>query len=89
MTPQSINYPGNKQLMDWVPKLFIALKVLMFVPCMFFAIKWHYDQAKNENGMAIRTVLIASVKVAAVFVLSILVLGLFTFVFSRKLGLEL
>ena len=39
--------------------------------------------------MAIRTVLIASVKVAAVFVLSIRVLGLFTFVFSRKLGLEL
>jgi len=74
--------------MDWVPIFFVAVKVLVFVPCMFFAVKWHYDQGKKENEMAMPAVLLAGVKVAAVFVLSLLVLGLFTFVLCRKLGLD-
>lgn len=80
--------PGNTQLMDWVPIVFIALKVLVFVPCMFFAIKWHYDQEKKQNALAMRTVLLSGAKIAAAFVVSLLVLGLSTFVLCRKLGLE-
>lgn len=35
--------------MDWVPIVFIIFKVLVFGTCMFFAIKWHYDQGKKEQ----------------------------------------
>jgi hypothetical protein len=54
---------------------------------MFFAIKWHYDQGKK--GKEKRAVLRAGGKVAAVFVLSLLGLGLATFVLARMLGLDL
>jgi uncharacterized protein YqhQ len=56
---------------------------------MFFAIKWHYDQGKKEQDkkMEKRAVLRAVGKVAAVFVLSLLGLGLFTFFLIRMLGL--
>jgi hypothetical protein len=56
---------------------------------MFFAIKWHYDQGQKEKEMDKRAVLRAGGKVAAVFVLSLLGLGLFTFVLIRMLGLDL
>jgi hypothetical protein len=58
---------------------------------MFFAIKWHYDQGKKEKSreMEKRAVLLAGTKVAAVFVLSLLSLVLFTVVFARMLGLDL
>ena len=36
--------------MDWIPIVFIAFKVLVFVTCMFFAIKWHYDQGKKKQN---------------------------------------
>jgi hypothetical protein len=75
--------------MEWVPILLVALKIIVFVPCMFFAIKWHYDQATKENEIPMRAVILAGVKGAAVFALSLLVLGLFTFVICRKLGLDL
>lgn len=75
--------------MDWIPIFFVAFKVLVFVPCMFFAIKWHYDQGKKEKEMDKRALLLAGVKVAAAFMLLLLVLGLFTFVLCRKLGLDL
>lgn len=35
--------------MDWVPVVLITFKVLVFGTCMFFAIKWHYDQDKKEK----------------------------------------
>jgi hypothetical protein len=54
---------------------------------MFFAIKWHYDQGKKEKEK--RAVLRAAGKVAAVFVLLLLVLVFLTFVLARKLGLDL
>jgi hypothetical protein len=53
---------------------------------MFFAIKWHFDQ---EKKMEKRAVLRAGGVVAAVFMLSLLGLGLVTVVLSRKLGLDL
>ena len=71
--------------MDWIPIVFVTFKVLVFGTGMFFAIKWHYDPGKKEKEK--RTVLRAAGKVAAVFVLSLLGLGLVTFVLMRMLGL--
>ena len=76
-------------MMDWIPIVFVTFKVLVFGTGMFFAIKWHYDQGQKEKEMDKRAVLRAGGKVAAVFVLSLLGLGFFTFVLSRMLGLDL
>jgi formate-dependent nitrite reductase membrane component NrfD len=73
-------------MMDWIPIVFVTFKVLVLGTGMFFAIKWHYDKEKEEEK---RAVLRAGGKVAAVFVLSLLGLGLVTFVLSRMLGLDL
>lgn len=73
--------------MDWIPIVFVTFKVLVLGTGMFFAIKWHYDQGQKE--MDKRAVLGAGGKVAAVFVLSLLGLGLVTFVLGRMLGLDL
>lgn len=35
--------------MDWVPIVFMTFKVVVFAVCMFFAIKWHYDQGKKKK----------------------------------------
>jgi hypothetical protein len=75
--------------MDWTPIVFVTFKVLVLGTGMFFAIKWHYDQGQKEKEMDKRAVLRAGGKVAAVFVLSLLGLGLFTFVLIRMLGLDL
>lgn len=40
--------------MDWVPTVFITLKVLVFGMCMFYAIKWHHDQGKKAKEEASR-----------------------------------
>ena len=78
-------------MMEWIPIVFVTFKVLVLGTGMFFAIKWHYDQGKKEKEkkMEKRAVLRAVGKVAAVFVLSLLGLLLFTFFLSRKLGLDL
>lgn len=73
-------------MMDWVPIVFIAFKVLVFGTGMFFAIKWHYERGMKEKQSA---ALRAIGKVAAVFVLSLLGLSLLTFGLSRMLGLDL
>lgn len=77
--------------MDWIPIVFVTFKGLVLATGMFFAVKWHYDQGKKgkERANEARAVLRAGGKVAAVFVLSLLGLGLFTFVLSRMLGLDL
>ena len=73
--------------MDWIPLVFVTFKFLVLGTGMFYAIKWHYDQGrKNEEK---RAVLRASGQVAAFFVLSILGLGLVTFVLIRMLGMDL
>jgi hypothetical protein len=78
-------------MMDWIPVVFVTFKVLVLGTGMFFAIKWHYDQGKKEKEKAKekRAVLRAGGKVAAVFVLSLLSLGLVTFVLAGMLGLDL
>ena len=78
------------EMMDWFPIVFIAFKVLVLGTGMFFAVKWHYDKAKKKNGTDNRrAVQIASAKVAAVFVLALLILLFLTFSVSRMLGLDL
>ncbi|HWW70299.1 MAG TPA: hypothetical protein VN089_10195 [Duganella sp.] len=74
-------------MMDWIPVVFVAFKALVLGTGMFFAIKWHYDQGKK--GEENRAVLRAGGKIAAVFVLSLLGLGLVTFAFVRMLGMDL
>ena len=76
-------------MMDWIPAVFVAFKVLVLGTGMFFAIKWHYDQGKKTNEKEKRAVLRAGGTVAAVFVLSLLGLGLVTFVLVRMLGLDM
>jgi hypothetical protein len=77
------------KMMNWIPAVFVTFKVLMLGTGMFFAVKWHYDQGNKERAMDKRAVLRAAGKVGAVFVLSLVSLVLFTFVLSRKLGLDL
>lgn len=73
--------------MDWIPLVFVTFKFLVLGTGMFYAIKWHYDQGrKNEEK---RAVLRAGSQVAVVFMLSILGLGLVTFVLIRMLGMDL
>jgi hypothetical protein len=73
--------------MDWIPVVFVTFKLLAFGTCMFFAIKWHYDQ--EQKAMEKRAVQRAAGKVAAAFVSLLLGLGLFTFTLCRMLGLDL
>ncbi|MBF6630581.1 MAG: hypothetical protein ITG01_05465 [Comamonas sp.] len=74
--------------MDWVPVVFITFKVLIFGTCMFFAIKWHYDQGKKK-GADTRSLLRASGKAAAAFVLALLTVLLLTFFLAGTLGMDL
>jgi len=76
-------------MMDWIPIVFVAFKALVLGTGMFFAIKWHYDQGKQGKENEMRAVLRAGGKVAAVFVLSLVGLGLVTFVLIRMLGMDL
>ena len=78
-------------MMDWIPIVLVTFKALVLGVGMFFAIKWHYDQGKKEkdHGQEQRAVLRASGKVAAIFMLALAGLGLFTFVLARTLGLDL
>lgn len=74
-------------MIDWVPVVFVTFKVLIFGTCMFFAIKWHYDQGKT--GMDKRALLRTGGKVVAVFMLALLGVLLFTFGVARMLGMDL
>lgn len=74
-------------MMDWIPVVFGTFKALVLGTGMFFAIKWHYDQGKKEKGR--RAVLLAGGKVAAVFLVSLLGLALFTIYLVRVLHLNL
>ncbi|MGZ5199834.1 MAG: hypothetical protein ACXWC4_08695 [Telluria sp.] len=76
-------------MMDWIPIVFVTFKVLVLVTGMFFAIKWHYEQGKKGKEKETRRLLRAGGKVAAVFVLSLLAMGLVTFVIIRMVGLDL
>ena len=77
--------------MDWFPIVAGTFKALALGTGMFFAIKWHYDQGKKQQDKEKekRAVLRATGKAAAVFLLSLLGLGLVTFFIISKLSLDL
>ncbi len=75
--------------MEWIPVVFVIFKGLVLGTGMFFAIKWHYDQGKKGKVEERRAVLRASGKVAAIFIVALLVVGFVTFVLARTLGLDL
>lgn len=75
------------KMIDWVPVVFVAFKVLIFGACAFFSIKWHYDQGKKT--MDKRALLRTGGKVAAVFTLALVVLLLLTFGLASTLGMDL
>ncbi len=74
-------------MIDWIPVVFVVFKVLGFSTCMFFAIKWHYDQGKK--GKDTRALLRTSGMVATLFVLTLVVLGYGTIVLAKSFGLDL
>ena len=76
-------------MMDWIPVVFVIFKLLVLGIGMFYAIKWHYDQGKKGRHNERRAVLRAAAKVAAVFVLVLLVVGFVTFVLVKKFGMDL
>lgn len=76
-------------MIDWIPVVFVIFKFLVLGIGMFYAIKWHYDQGKKGRQKEARAVLRAAGKVAAVFVLSLLALGLVTFIVVKTLGMDL
>ncbi|WP_426110579.1 hypothetical protein [Massilia sp. PWRC2] len=78
-------------MMDWIPVVLITFKAIVLGTGMFFAIKWHYDQGKKETGKQREkgALLRAGSKAAAIFVLALLGLGLFTYVLVRTVGLNM
>jgi hypothetical protein len=74
------------KMIDWVPVVFVTFKVFIFGTCMFFAVKWHYDQGKRMDK---RALLRTGCKVAAVFMLGLLGVMLFTFTLAKSLGVDL
>ena len=75
--------------MEWIPVVLVTFKVLVLGTGMFYAIKWHYDQGKKGKKVEKRAVLRASGKVAAIFVVLLLVLGFVAFALLRMLGNDL
>lgn len=73
-------------MIDWTPIVFVTFKVLVLGMGAYFAIKWHYDQGKKMDK---RALLRAGGKVAAVFVLALLGVGLVTFFLVTRLGLDM
>jgi hypothetical protein len=75
--------------MEWIPVVFVTFKALVLGIGMFFAIKWHYDQGKKGKLDERRAVLRAAGKVAAIFVVALLALGVFTYFLLRMVGWDL
>lgn len=75
--------------MDWIPIVFVIFKLAVLGTGMFYAIKWHYDQGKKGKIAERRAVLRAAGKIAALFVLALLGLGVVTFIVVKALGMDL
>lgn len=73
--------------MDWVLVVFVVFKGVVFVAGMVLAIKWHYDREKTrtDGGALLR----AGGKLAALFLVLLLVLLALTFGLARMLGMDL
>jgi hypothetical protein len=75
--------------MEWFPIVFFTFKIVVLGIGMFFAVKWHYDQGKKGKLHDRRAVLRGVGKVAAIFVVSLAVLGFVTYMVLSKLSLDL
>lgn len=76
--------------MEWFPTVFIAFKVIVLGIGMFYAVKWHYDKARQEKGpKAQRAVLRTSAIVIVVFVLLVAGLVALTLSLGTMLGVDL
>jgi len=75
--------------MDWIPIVFVTFKAIALGTGMFFAIKWHYDQGKKGKVNERRAVLRAAGKVAAIFLLALMALGLVTYFLVTKFGMDM
>ncbi|GGI18166.1 hypothetical protein [Oxalicibacterium faecigallinarum] len=77
--------------MDWVPIVFVTFKFLVLAIGMFYAIKWHYDQGNKEPEKAkeMRAVIRAGGKVAAIFMVTLLGLGIATYALVNMLGMDM
>ena len=75
--------------MEWVPIVFVTFKALVLGTGMFYAVKWHYDQGKKGKKEEARAVLRAAGKIAVLFVLTLVGLGVVTFIVIRMLGMDL
>ena len=76
-------------MIDWIPVVFVIFKFLVLGTGMFYAIKWHYDQGKKGKQAEARAVLRATGKAVALFLLTLLVVGLVTYAAIRTLGMDL
>jgi hypothetical protein len=76
-------------MIDWIPVVFVVFKFAVLATGMYYAVKWHYDQGKKGRIAERRAVLCAAGKVAALFILALLGLGLVTFALIRMLGMDL
>lgn len=74
-------------MMEWIPVVFVIFKALVLGIGMFFAVKWHYDQGRKLNGR--RATLGAFAKVAGVFVLALLAVGIVAFIIVKVVGLNM
>lgn len=72
--------------MDWILTVFVTFKLVVLGTGMFFAVQWHYDQ-EMKKGKEKSAVLRTGGKLAGVFVLSLLGLGLVTYALARMLGM--
>ncbi len=79
------------ETLDWVPIVFVTFKALVLVIGMYYAIRWHYDQGKKhkDKQKEKRAVLRATGKVIVIFLLALLILGIFTFFLVRTAGLDM
>ena len=75
--------------MEWFPIVAVTFKFLVLGTGMFFAIKWHYDQGKKGKQTERRAVLRAAGKIAALFVVLVVVLVAGTFFLAERLGMDL
>lgn len=75
--------------MEWIPIVFVIFKALVLGTGMFFAIKWHYDQGKKGKIAERRAVLRAAGKVALIFVLGLLAVGLIAYFLISHLSLDM
>jgi len=74
-------------MIDWIPVVFLTFKVLVFGTCMFFAVKWHYDQGKK--GKDTRALLLTSGKVLAVFIVVLAGVLFLAFGLARMMGMDM